>query len=298
MAEDALSKIKKIACAAQLAGVLEASSEKPGNVTPAHDYEDTAYADFLAGAIALGPVIEEAASRGRLAALGEIELDGIGIGELILRGVTDVKASHPGGNTHLGTLMLFVPLAAAAGGCLAAGGRFQRLRTTVIKTVKASTLKDSHDLYAAIERSKAGGLGKIIRKDIPFCELMGVSAKRDRVAEELSNGMPIVFKCGLPFFEGCMDDNPLLRGLGMRAAIIQTYLLILSRYPDTFIAKKAGAKKAGEVSNKAKDALDGKISIEKFDEYLRSKDNSLNPGTTADLVAAVLFLYLLKNNVF
>lgn len=294
MAEDALSKIKKISCAAQLAAALEAGAEKPGNVTPLHDFEDTAYTDFLAGAIAMGPVVEEAALRGRRAALKETGLDDIGIGELILQGVKDVKASHPGGNTHLGTLMLFVPLAASAGLCLADGKNIQSLSTTVTKVIKASTVKDSHPLYEAIESAKTGGLGKIIRKEIPLYELMEVSAKRDRVAEELSNGMTIVFKRGLPFFEGCMDNN---RG-DIRDAILQTYLLILSKYPDTFIAKKTGTKKATEVSKKAKDALAGKMSLQKFDEYLRSKDNSLNPGTTADLVAAVVFLYLLKKKVF
>ncbi len=44
-----------VAGAAQLACVLEASAEKPGNITPRHDFADTSYEDMLRSAIALGP---------------------------------------------------------------------------------------------------------------------------------------------------------------------------------------------------------------------------------------------------
>jgi triphosphoribosyl-dephospho-CoA synthase len=296
VAEDALSKIKKISCAAQLAGVLEASTEKPGNVTPSHDFEDTAYPDFLAGSIALGPAIEEAALRGYLAGMQEIELSQIGIGELILRGVKDVRDSHSGGNTHLGTLMLIVPIAAGAGFCVSKGAGFQNLRPAVIRAIKSSTVNDSHNLYAALETAKVGGLGKLMRKELPLAELMKASAERDRIAEELSSGLPIVFKCGVPYFEACMKEDMGGRPLDIRSAILRTYLYMLSKYPDTFIAKKQGTKKAKEVSDKAKDALSGKIALSVFDEDLRSAKNSLNPGTTADIVSAVVLLYLLKKS--
>ena len=44
-----------VAGAAQLACVLEVSAEKPGNVTPSHDFDDTSYEDMLRSAIAVGP---------------------------------------------------------------------------------------------------------------------------------------------------------------------------------------------------------------------------------------------------
>ena len=40
--------------AAQLACVLEVSAEKPGNITPSHDFDDTSYEDMLRSGIALG----------------------------------------------------------------------------------------------------------------------------------------------------------------------------------------------------------------------------------------------------
>src|SRR5215204_1993150 len=52
-----------VAGAAQLACVLEVSAEKPGNITPSHDFHDTSYEDMLRGAIALGPELARAAER-------------------------------------------------------------------------------------------------------------------------------------------------------------------------------------------------------------------------------------------
>ena len=44
-----------VADAAQLACVLEVSAEKPGNITPSHDFDDTTFEDMLRCAIVIGP---------------------------------------------------------------------------------------------------------------------------------------------------------------------------------------------------------------------------------------------------
>lgn len=293
MKEEERRKICQIGDAARFAAVLEASTEKPGNVTPTHDFRDATYQDYLAGAIALGSSVEEAACRGFLAGKKEIGFTGVGIGGLIRRGVADVAEAHGGGNTHLGTILLFIPIAAAAGVCLAQGKGFRRLRDNITEVVEASTREDSKNFYAAIRKAGAGGLGKPRVLNVPFRRLMEESAGRDRIAEELSGGMGIIFDVGLPMFE----EIYLLRR-DLREAILRTYLVILSRYPDTLIAKKKGKEKALEVSRYAAKTLRGEISLEELDCRLRDKKNTLNPGTTADMVAGVTFLWLLKNRVF
>jgi triphosphoribosyl-dephospho-CoA synthetase len=40
--------------------VLEVSAEKPGNITPSHDFHDTTYEDMLRSAIAVGPELARA----------------------------------------------------------------------------------------------------------------------------------------------------------------------------------------------------------------------------------------------
>src|SRR3954454_3121386 len=88
---------ESVAGAAQLACVLEVSAEKPGNVTPSHDFEDTSYEDFLKSAIALGPELV----RER------------GVGAAVLAAVSATRRVSRA-NTNLGIALLLAPLAKAA----------------------------------------------------------------------------------------------------------------------------------------------------------------------------------------
>ena len=85
--------------AAQLACVLEASAEKPGNITPSHDFGDTSYEDMLRSGIALGPELGRAGERG--------------VGETVLAAVR-ASRDAAGANTNLGIALLLAPLARAA----------------------------------------------------------------------------------------------------------------------------------------------------------------------------------------
>jgi triphosphoribosyl-dephospho-CoA synthase len=72
--------------------------------------------------------------------------------------------------------------------------------------------------------------------------------------------------------------------------------------PDTLIGRKKGITAAQDVSNQANRILKNggifgaKREIQEFDRALRDEKHSLNPGTTADLIAAVLFAYLIEDN--
>ena len=73
--------------------------------------------------------------------------------------------------------------------------------------------------------------------------------------------------------------------------------------PDTLIARKNGKEVAQQISNRAKRIIKkggifgDKGEIQKFDFDLRDEKHSLNPGTTADLIAAVLFAYFVEEDV-
>src|SRR3954469_10028469 len=88
-----------VAGAAQLACVLEASAEKPGNITPSHDFHDTSYEDMLRSAIEVGPELARAGERG--------------VGETVLAVVEASRRVAPA-NTNLGIALLLAPLAKAA----------------------------------------------------------------------------------------------------------------------------------------------------------------------------------------
>ena len=76
----------------------------------------------------------------------------------------------------------------------------------------------------------------------------------------------------------------------------------LAAASDTLIARKRGPEVAGRVAAGAREVLGaggvrsarGRTALAGFDASLRRDCNALNPGTTADLVTAVLFVALLE----
>src|SRR3954449_9623572 len=90
---------ESVAGSAQLACVLEVSAEKPGNITPSHDFHDTSYEDMLRSAIAVGPELARVGQRG--------------VGETVLAVVEASRRAAPA-NTNLGIALLLAPLGKAA----------------------------------------------------------------------------------------------------------------------------------------------------------------------------------------
>jgi triphosphoribosyl-dephospho-CoA synthase len=121
---------------------------------------------------------------------------------------------------------------------------------------------------------------------------MKYSAQKDMIARELSGGLEVIFTFGLPAFESFYLEEE-----DLRKALLKTYILMLTKHPDTFIAKKAGIEKARKVSELASKVMAGNLSPEAFDAELRTQGSTLNPGTTADLVSAILFIWLIYENL-
>jgi triphosphoribosyl-dephospho-CoA synthase len=268
---------------AQLACVLEASAEKPGNITPSHDFDDTSYEDMLRSGIALGPELAHAGERG--------------VGETVLAGV---RASRgvAGANTNLGIALLLAPLARAA---LRTGDG--PLRERLADVLRALTVDDARSAYAAIRLSGAGGLDEPVEHDVrdephvTLREAMAAAAQRDTIASEYVTEFSVTFELGLPALADALGA-----GLRPRDAIVELALRVLAAVPDTLVARKRGAAAAGRVAAGAQRVLAsggvrdaaGRTALAGFDGSLRQEGNALNPGTTADLVTAVLFVALLE----
>jgi triphosphoribosyl-dephospho-CoA synthase len=268
--------------AAQLACVLEVSAEKPGNITPSHDFDDTSYEDMLRSGIALGPELGRAGERG--------------VGETVLAAVRASRGAA-GANTNLGIALLLAPLARAALGDGPLRGRLGEV-------LSALTVDDARAAYAAIRLAGAGGLDEAVEHDVrdeprvTLREAMAAAAQRDTIASEYVTDHAVTFELGLPALRDALGD-----GLRPRDAIVELALRLLAGVPDTLIARKRGAEAAGQVSAGAREVLtaggvrtaEGRASLAEFDASLRREGNALNPGTTADLVTAVLFVGLLED---
>lgn len=306
-------KAKHISKCLELAILFEVSADKPGNVNLIVGFEGTRHEHFLASAVAAAPFFELAAERGIAVSQGRMQLSQVGVGEIIRDCIANINAWQRGGNTLLGTVILFAPIAVAAGMTLTANGyvfEIQRLREKLKLIVESTTPEDAVNVYEAIKIAKPSGLGKapdldvnspdsvdrIMKENVSLYQVFKIASSYDNVCSEWVNNYPITFDVAYPFLMKQINENK-----DLNTAIIHTFLKVLAGYPDTFIARKVGLQKAQEVSMMAKEILDlgglttakGKESLRTFDLNLRRFGNHFNPGTTADIIATALALCIL-----
>jgi triphosphoribosyl-dephospho-CoA synthase len=306
-------KANHISNCLELAMLLEVTAAKPGNVTPTTSFAGTRIEHFLASAVAAESWFEEAARRGIAVYENKLSVSDVGMGHLIKECAVDIDAWQKGGNTLLGTVMLFVPIAVAAG-MTPTGDNFvfdfPQLRANLRLAVEATTAEDAVHLYEAIDVAKPSGLGdapdldvtdpaskaRLLAENVSLYEVFKLAAGYDNICSDWVRNYTITFDLAYPYLTAQLKRGDL------NAAVVHTFLKILSEHPDTFIARKVGVEKAREVSLYAKKVLalggletaEGRDSILELDRRLRASGNLLNPGTTADLTAAALALCTLS----
>ena len=285
-----VTRLTDIVAAAQLACLLEASAPKPGNVSPGCRFSDMGYEDFLASAVALGEPLRHAAERP--------------VGATIRRAL-DATGRWTRANTNLGMVLLLVPLVRAAYRRASrdegATPGAESMRSEVRSVLAETTVDDAREVYAAIRRAAPGGLGVADEQDVAdeptqsLVDVMALAAERDDVAREYATGFATTFDVGLPTLARARHD-----GLPWDDAVVETFLTLLAARPDTHIARRAGVVAATEVSACARQVIaagsvrtaEGRVLIEDMRRDLRAKGSRLNPGTTADLTTAALFVLL------
>jgi triphosphoribosyl-dephospho-CoA synthase len=274
--------LDKIAWAVHIACLFEVCADKPGNVTWGKDFWDTRFVDFLASAIAVGPALRDATHTS--------------VGETILRAVRDTR-EFVNTNTNLGMVLLLAPLARAAG-----LGHPTGLRAAVSEVLEALTVEDARLTFEAIRLAAPGGLGSEARYDVreadvdvTLREAMRVAQDRDTVAREYVTDFEVTFELGYAALRRLWAE-----GREFSGSVVQTALTILAQVPDTLIARKEGMDAALDVSRRAGHVLEaggffseqGRAALRAFDLSIRDDRHRLNPGTTADLVAASIFVFL------
>jgi len=281
----------RVARSAQLALLLEVSAyPKPGNVDRTHDFVDTSYEHFLASSVAVYPVLREAAVR-----------KGRGVGELIRKGVEEsVKWQH-GGNTHFGALLLLIPLAMAAGASDDCATPV--LRSKASEIVRNTDAEDAIELYRAFTVAKVrvrrdvaeldvmneASIEEIRNRQLSLFDILSISAPYDLVSRELVGGFEKSFR-----YAALIADFRDKR-LQLNDAITHAYLNLLAEEEDTFVKMKFGADKSRYVKERARGIVERgyrRGELEEFDHELIKA--GINPGSSADLIAAALFIAILQ----
>jgi triphosphoribosyl-dephospho-CoA synthase len=287
-----------IAAAAQLACLLEATAPKPGNVSPGRDFADLTYEDLLASAAAIG---------GPLAGIGTRPLGAT------IRLAIEASARWTRSNTNLGMVLLLAPLARAvlelrppAAAPSPPVGTAYDLRRVVRRVLEETTVDDACEVYAAIRLAAPGGLGRVDEQDVAgeptvtLLDAMRLGAGRDGVAREYATGFEVTFETAVPALNRARADR-----LSWNDAIVETFLGILATHIDSHVARRGGADLAAGVTRRACAALAaggvrtaaGRRAIDTMDQALRDPGHLANPGTTADLTAAAIFVVLVDSMI-
>lgn len=286
----------EIAKIAQIASALEVSGyPKPGNVHRTRDYDDMVFEDFIISGIVIGDTIREACS--------DVDVENPQLGKYILQAVAETDRWIKN-NTNLGIVMMTTPIAVAA----AISDSFDDIRENIKLLMGNTSVDDACDLYDAINIADAGGMGDQDEYDVAsdnaknelrengqtMYDVLKISAPWDMLAREMTSDMPAVFEIGYPTYHKLKQEK------SQNEACILTFLTILSHVPDTLISRKYGSDEALKISMMTRDVLklkdddDFMDMVKQFDDYLF--DNHYNPGTTADLTAASIFVSYLKSN--
>ncbi len=260
---------------------LEVLARKPGNVHPQASFDDMTCDDLLRSAELVAPI---------LAATAEL-----GLGAAIFEAVRTTYAVLEK-NTNLGIILLLAPLAAVRTGSLAQG---------VAQVLAASTVEDARFVYRAIRLANPGGIGRVEAADVlteptaSLTQVMRLAAERDRVAAQYAGEFRDVFELAVPALLRYSR-----RTGDWEQSIVGLHLTLMARWPDTLIARKCGNRVAVESARRASAVLDAgwpetdssETALKEFDEWLRGDGHRRNPGTTADLVAATIYIALREEN--
>ena len=278
-----------IGAVAQLACLLEVNAPKPGNVSRLYAFADTTYEHFLASAVAIGTPLGTAGDR----PLGETIHDCIRATRWWTRA-----------NTNLGIVLLLAPIARAAAYIGAAGlpTNAADLRAAVANVLANTTVADAREVYAAIRLASPGGLGTVDSQDVAeeptvtLREAMQLAVDRDDIAREYVTDFESTFEVAVPALHTALNAR-----LDWGDTVVEAFLTLLATRPDTHIARRGGPALAVAVSSQARAVLGeggvrtdrGRAAVARLAESLQSRDNLANPGTTADLTAAAIFVVLL-----
>jgi triphosphoribosyl-dephospho-CoA synthase len=264
---------------AGLACRLEATAAKVGNVHPAAEFADLSYTELVAAGMAIAPALQAAAREP--------------LGRTIRAAVTASRGVTRS-NANLGIVLAIAPIAAVP-------DRHPLVADAIATILATLTPTDARDVYEAIGLARPGGMGRRAEWDVTgappesLLDAMRAAAVHDQIAALWAQGYE-------PLFAGPVTDivAELQAGHALGTAIIRSHLAQLGRAADTLIARKHGDAAAADVSARAARVLAcgpdaWPAAAAELDHFLRS--GRMNPGTSADLIAAALYILLLDGRL-
>lgn len=261
-----------IATAYRNACLAELEAIKPGNVHIFADGHGMEVQHFVTSAEVSAPAISQPE---------------IGLGERIFLAV-EATIAQVQCNTNLGIVMLCAPIIQA-----------YLSQTTLSQVIANTTLEDADWLYQAIRLAKPAGMGTREKHDvsetpqITMLQAMHEAQNDDMIARQYSTAFANVLSEAVPLYVQLQQ-----RWARPAWALTGVYLYWLSHYLDSHIKRKYGEQTARQIQEQAQSHYQTFINLDNPKTYLAElmswdkqlKAQSMNPGTSADLTVATVFL--------
>ncbi|MDQ7089301.1 MAG: triphosphoribosyl-dephospho-CoA synthase [Methylococcales bacterium] len=270
-----LSKLYHDACD------IELQAFKPGNVSVYAEGHDMTIKDFQLSA---------------MASMTPITNPNYSLGEKIYYAVKNTR-DRVGCNTNLGIILLCAPLIQA----LSTMSKGEDFRERLSKVLHATTRSDANWVFKAITLASPGGLGESAEADvhtvaqITLIDAMKIAENKDRVALQYTTNFKDIFDFSI------LRYNDAFKKWGdLNWSAVASYSALLSKFPDSHIERKYGNKYTEEVQIQMRLLNDILLSTDKPQQHeamlyeidTTFKKSGINPGTTADLTVATIFVFL------
>ena len=213
-------------------------------------------------------------------------------------GAVEATLAAVGTNTNLGIILLCAPLALAA-----ETGRAD-LRAALRDVLDALNVADARLAFTAITRAAPGGLGRVTHHDVrapatvTLRHAMAEASGRDQIARQYVTAFDAVFSLGLDALAAAQQ-----RGRSTPAMTLCVFLSFLAAFDDTHVLREHGRAVAAEIRGHAVSLSERLTHADDWRDVLPEllawdqslKQRAINPGTSADLTVATLFVRRLQN---
>ncbi len=263
--------------------ICDVEAFKPGNVSVYNAGHDMSVADFLLSAeVSAEPITNPDYS----------------LGEKIFHAVKATRDAV-GCNTNLGILLLCAPVIQAGQQVEERQSLLEALRYVLENT----SIKDADWVFKAISLASPGGLGESADQDVSeranvtLFQAMEIAQNKDRIAKQYVTYYKDIFNFSI------LRYNDGLNSFGNQEwAAVFVFTGLLSKFPDSHIERKYGNEHSGWVLKKiiaVDDALINTQDPEQLVPMLHEvdrefKEKGINPGTTADLTVATVFVVMME----
>ncbi len=254
--------------------IIESTVFKPGNSSRLQDIKSVKYEDILLSANLSNPYYKEACIRGYNSSRPIYDLL-----YLTVKESKKMKVNY----SILGTQLLLLPISYSS----LLSDSVNNLRKKLSEVVISLDEEDTKWLFESLKLLQLSYLGRVNEMDYmdskyrTMYEVLVFSSNIDSVARNMVKNYEYSYKA----------FNIIKESENLEEGIQKAFIEILAENPDGLIYRKYGGRIAILVSQMAREVKKSELKLSEFNDFLVK--NNYNPGSTADIIASGVALYLL-----